>query len=576
MKRIRMILAGGLLAMTMLGLTACGGREEQGSVVQEGPTSEEQKMKESVNKEAETVDQETAGQESSDQETADSETAEPEETKAAGPAAALLGNIDIGWNLGNTLDSYSGTELGKNEGLSSETSWRNPKATQEMIDLVKDSGFNAVRVPVTWYNHMDSDYVIDEEWMDRVQEVVDYVMNDDMYCIINVHHDTGSSGWLRASDTNLEKNKAMFTAIWEQVSARFADYDERLLFEGFNEILNDTNEWYSPDSRAVEVVNELNQLFVDTVRASGGNNGERILIVNTYCAGGNSQVTKGFVLPTDSAEESLVVEAHIYQPYNFTAEEFPEAVTWKKDSLDSYLKNMYVSFMQKGIPVIIGEFGCADKDNDGERQAWAKYYVETCRNYGIKCFWWDNGTAFKLFNRKNLKIAEANLLGTIVAAAKGEEYIAQETEEEDSEDNMCADVDKWTGWANSGAKATITYLSDGVSIEVTDSGDEEWYIQGAYLSLTLEKGVSYEISFDYSATTNISLPFHFQQNYNPYGVYASGSVDYTTETQHYTSKFTMNEETDKNVALVFNCGKRKNKVPFTVTVTNLKVIKIEE
>ncbi|MDE5892556.1 MAG: glycoside hydrolase family 5 protein, partial [Acetatifactor sp.] len=347
------------------------------------------------------------------------EAAEPETTAAAGPASAFVEDIVFGWNLGNSLDSYSGTELGKNEGLSSETAWGNPKTTQEMIDLVRDSGVNAVRVPVTWYNHMDSNYVIDEEWMDRVQEVVDYVIHDDLYCIINVHHDTGANGWLRASDTNLEENKAMFAAIWEQVSARFADYDEHLIFEGFNEILNDTNEWVNPDNRAVEIVNELNQLFVDTVRTSGGNNAERVLIVNTYCAGGNSQVTMGFVLPTDSAENSLVVEAHIYQPYNFTAEEFPEVTIWSKDSINSYLRNMYTSFVQKGIPVIVGEFGCADKGNDEARLSWAKYYMETCRGYGIKCFWWDNGTAYKIFSRRNLNISEANLLGTMIAAARG-------------------------------------------------------------------------------------------------------------------------------------------------------------
>ncbi|MDE5588391.1 MAG: cellulase family glycosylhydrolase [Acetatifactor sp.] len=565
----RAIITGCLLTMTIFGLAACTGAEGQEStptpeIVQTEPTSEELSADMNESEEAETAEPETT------------ETVDPEIIVAAGPAANLVEDIVLGWNLGNTLDSCSGAEPGKNEGLSSETAWGNPRATQEMIDLVKDNGINAVRVPVTWYNHMDSDYVIDEEWMDRVQEVVDYVINDDMYCIINVHHDTGANGWLRASDTNLEENKAMFAAIWEQVSARFAGYNEHLLFEGFNEILNDTNEWVNPDSRAVEIVNELNQLFVDTVRASGGNNGERILIVNTYCAGGNSQVTKDFVLPADSAENSLVVEAHIYQPYKFTAEEYPETVMWNKESVDGYLKNMYVSFVQKGIPVIIGEFGCADKDNDGARQAWAKYYVETCTDYGIKCFWWDNGSAYRLFNRRNLKISEVNLLGTMVAAAKGEEYVPRPEEEEAPDDNMCADVDKWTGWVNSGAKATITYLQDGVSIEVTESGDEEWYIQGTYAGLALEKGVSYEISFDYSATTDITLPFHFQQNYEPYGVYASGSADYTTETQHYSDMFTMTEDTDKNVALVFNCGKREENVPYTMTVTNLRIVKIDE
>ncbi|MDE5950836.1 MAG: glycoside hydrolase family 5 protein, partial [Acetatifactor sp.] len=319
----------------MFGLTACASAEGQEpvptpapEVVQTEPTSEEPSA--DVNESEET------------------ETADPDTTAAAGPATALVEDIVFGWNLGNSLDSYSGTELGKNEGLSSETAWSNPKTTQELIDLVRDSGVNAIRVPVTWYNHMGSDYVIDEEWMDRVQEVVDYVINDDLYCIINVHHDTGANGWLRASDTNLEENKAMFAAIWEQVSARFADYDEHLIFEGFNEILNDVNEWVNPDSRAVEIVNELNQLFVDTVRGSGGNNAGRVLVVNTYCAGGNSQVTRGFVLPSDSTENSLVVEAHIYQPYYFTAEEFPEVTTWSKDTINSYLRNMYTSFVQKG------------------------------------------------------------------------------------------------------------------------------------------------------------------------------------------------------------------------------------
>ena len=175
-----------------------------------------------------------------------------------------------------------------------------------------------------------------------------------------------------------------------------------------------------------------------------------------------------------------------------------------------------------------------------------------------------------------MKILEADLLGTMIAAARGEEYVAQTAEEQDSDSNLCADMDNWSGWVNSGAKAEMTYLPDGLSIEVTESGDEEWYIQGSYVGLTLEQGASYEISFDYSATTDITLPYHFQQNYTPYGVYASGSADYTQETQHYSDVFTMTEEADKNVALVFNCGKREENVPYTMTVTNLRIVRIDE
>lgn len=157
------------------------------------------------------------------------QTASADFEKTASETTAELG---FGWNLGNSLDSYSGTTVGSNIGsLSSETAWGNPKATKELIDLVKDSGVETVRVPVTWYEHMDPNtYEIDAGWMARVEEVVDYVLDDGMYCIINVHHDTGEKGWLKANSTNLEQKKEMFTAIWEQVSENFVDYGDKLLF----------------------------------------------------------------------------------------------------------------------------------------------------------------------------------------------------------------------------------------------------------------------------------------------------------------------------------------------------------
>lgn len=570
MKKKTYLSALGIAAAFLLGVSACGNSG------QPPVTSPEAGVE---NEESDSTEE---GQETDQTDGEGTETAAPEETpetqtvELTGPAAELLDQIVIGWNLGNTLDANGASGSGAKEGLESETSWGNPKTTQELIDLVRDSGFNAVRVPVTWYNHMDENNRIDDQWMDRVQEVVDYVIDDGMYCILNVHHDTGTDGWLRASDTNLEENKAKYAAIWEQISARFADYDEHLLFESFNEILNDNNEWVNPDQRAVEVTNELNQLFVDTVRPSGGNNGTRVLVVNTYCAGANSQVTKDFVLPTDTVENSLIVEAHVYQPFNFTAEEYPTAVTWNGTSIDSYLGNMYTSFTQKGIPVLIGEFGCVDKDNIDQRISWAKYYLSVCEKYGFKCFWWDNGSAYKLINRRVNQVAQKNLLGVLVAAAKGEEYVMQEEDTEEDDGNLCANLDNWTGWVNSAAKATITYLPDGVSVEVTDGGGEEWYIQPSYSNLTLEKGVTYELSFDYTATTNVTIVHNFQQNYDPYEVYASGSAHYSQETQHYTTTFTMSEDTDNNVALVFNCGKHEKEVPYTMTVTNLSLIKVEQ
>ena len=166
-------------------------------------------------------------------------------------AAEVVEDMGFGWNLGNSLDSYSGTTFGC-QGVSSETCWGNPKTTQTLIDSVKESGVRTIRVPVTWYNHMDPDtYEIDDEWMDRVEEVVGYVLNDDdTYCILNVHHDTGENGWLKANSTDLETKEEIFEKLWAQIAERFSSYGDKLMFEGFNEILDDSeNQWYSPAKR---------------------------------------------------------------------------------------------------------------------------------------------------------------------------------------------------------------------------------------------------------------------------------------------------------------------------------------
>ncbi len=281
-------------------------------------------------------------------------------------AEEIVADMGFGWNLGNSLDSYSGTVVGANIGsTSSETAWGNPATTKEMIDMVKESGVETVRVPVTWYEHMNPNtYKIDEVYMNRVEEVVDYVLDDGMYCILNVHHDTGEKGWLKANSTNLEKKKEMFTAIWEQVSVNFADYGDKLLFEGYNEILDESsNQWYNPSSEACPISNELNQMFVDIVRKSGGNNDKRNLICNTYCAGANSEITRQFVLPKDTVSDRLIVETHIYQPFQFTSEAYPDITTWEPTYLDQYINNIYNQFVKNGTPVIIGEFGCANKGN---------------------------------------------------------------------------------------------------------------------------------------------------------------------------------------------------------------------
>lgn len=551
-----------LVAISLIvgSMTGCGSETD----VDNQTSGSEQEM---LNETAERPEESTEAEEES--------TDVPEEELHHPTAQEIVDDIVLGWNLGNALDSNSGNS----EGLESEISWGNPYTTKEMIDMVKDTGINAVRVPVTWYNHMDPEtYEIDAAWMDRVEEIVNYVLDDDLYCIVNVHHDTGEKGWLRASTINLEESKKKFAAIWEQISERFGDYGDKLLFEGFNELLDDQNNWYSPGVGAVEVANELNQLFVDTVRASGQNNGTRCLIVNTYCAGANWEVTHGFVLPTDSISSKLIVEAHVYQPYYFTS---GTAATWASDkgSLDSYLKNMDTTFVQKGVPVIIGEFGCVSSRSDVERQTWLQYYVDTCYNYGMKCFWWDNGTEYKIFNRKTMKIAEPELLDIMLTEAKGGTYVVDiETLSQEPEGpvNLCANDDNWSSFFNTanGAAATINYVENGVQLVVENTGVNTWDLQISYTKLTLEQDAGYKISFDYSGSPQQSMSFHVMQNYGDYKTYSSADLKYIEETQHYEGEFLMTEATDADARITFDCGASKLDGSYVITIENLVLTKI--
>lgn len=546
-------------------------------------------------------------------------------------AQETVDDMTFGWNLGNTFDCYSGTAFGAGS-LATENSWGNPTTTKEMINMVKDTGIDTIRVPVTWYNHMDPNtYKIDDAWMNRVEEVVNYVLDEDTYCIINVHHDTGENGWLRASTNNLEKNEEIFTAIWKQISERFADYGDHLLFEGFNELLNDSNEWVNPDSTAVDVTNELNQIFVDTVRKSGGNNDKRNLICMTYCAGGNSAVTQNFKLPNDTADNRLIVEAHVYQPFYFTSESAPNVTTWDSVELDKYLGNMYNQFVKNGIPVIIGEFGCVDKGNADQRLSWAQYYVESCHNYGMPCIWWDNGNEYKLFNRRTLKITEPELLNTMLAEAMGQKYTPDTTVKGDvngdgvcnisdavvlqrwllavpdvelanwkaadlcederidvfdlcllkrkltEKENLCANEDNWNSWIDTtnGAEGEMLYTENGIVMNIVNGGLNDWDAQASYQNLTFEQGATYQISFDYKSSVPQTLSFHAMQNYGDYKPYYSASLDYSTEAQHFEDTFTMKSATDKKCEITFNFG-GSIIAGSKIDIANLRLVKISE
>ncbi len=325
-------------------------------------------------------------------------------------ALSFVHDMKIGWNLGNTFDAS--TDTNKEDEMSYETLWCGVPTTKEMIDTLKEAGFNTVRIPVSWHNHVseDGNYTISDAWMNRVQEVVDYVIDNDMYVIINIHHDNSTS-YMYPSPEYLEQSKAYVKAIWTQVAERFADYDEHLLMESLNEPrLVDTNyEWWLDMSSqdcvdAVQCVNELNQVFVDTVRALGGNNADRYLLVPGYDASLQGATNQYFTLPNDieGNENKILVEVHAYTPYAFALQAPSEAGStdqWSLDSssstseIDSLMDSLYNKYTKNGIGVVIDEFAARDKGNNTQaRVDFATYYIAAARARGITCCWWDNNS----------------------------------------------------------------------------------------------------------------------------------------------------------------------------------------
>ncbi|MGN0254835.1 MAG: glycoside hydrolase family 5 protein [Chordicoccus sp.] len=303
-------------------------------------------------------------------------------------AAEVQTGMKIGWNLGNDLDCIDNQKSG--DAAHYESLWGNQPVTLSSIEAIKDEGFGAVRVPVTWADHIGDDGTIDAEWMSRVREVVDYVIDSGMYCILDAHHDTGENARINADSASLDDNKKKLTSLWTQIADEFRDYDSHLVFEGFNEILDSGNHWTDPDSSCYDAVNELNQAFVDAVRKTGGNNAERVLLCDAYASGFNADILGNFKLPDDSAKNRLMVDIHYYGT--------------DTSEMKSVAKRIDKLFTKKKVPVIIGECGMkntAGSSNTDERVAYIKALVDTMKKSGAICFWWDDGGSFSSSDEVN-------------------------------------------------------------------------------------------------------------------------------------------------------------------------------
>ncbi len=333
-------------------------------------------------------------------------------------AKELVAEMTAGWNLGNTLEATSGA------GLSSETSWGNPMVTKEQIDAVCEKGFDSIRIPVTWGNHVSEapDYTIDPEWMDRVEEVVNYALDDGMYVLIDSHHE---EFWRIPDEEHIEAVDAENIAIWKQVAERFKNYGDHLVFEGLNEprVKGSEGEWTGGTHEERLIVNRLNKSFVDTVRATGDNNAQRLLLVTTYAGANLPEVISDLDIPED---EHIGVAIHAYEPYAFT---FASGEDWELFKWDGshngdiikLMSRLDLTFLSKDIPVLLTEYGAVNKnENTDEVVKWAESYVSAATKRGIPCFWWDNGIydqqgeKFAIFDRRNLSWYREEVVDTII------------------------------------------------------------------------------------------------------------------------------------------------------------------
>lgn len=355
----------------------------------------------------------------------------PDESDMPADARHIAADIVAGWNLGNTLEAPGG-----------ETAWGNPVVTQSQIDLVKQLGFNAVRIPCNWSEYLidEENLVIDPAWLARVKEVVDYVRTAGMYAVLNIHWD---GGWIKTDCTKAEEESInrKQDLLWTQIANYFRDYDGHLLFAGCNEPV-------AENETQMTILKRYEQTFIDAVRDTGGRNYYRTLVVQ----GPNTDIEKTEQLfgdmPTDVVPDRLMVEVHYYTPWNFCGlvedadwgkafyfwgqghhvEGSDRNATWgEEDALVDFFGRMKALFADKGIPVVLGEYGAIrrfDLDEsilDAHLQS--RGYFNECvtreaKKHGMVPFYWDDGGYFQAIDRKNNAVADWYLINGIIKGAR--------------------------------------------------------------------------------------------------------------------------------------------------------------
>jgi endoglucanase len=334
----------------------------------------------------------------------------------------LTADMGTGWNLGNTLEAIGG-----------ETAWGNPMAGRQLIDGVKAAGFNTIRIPVSWSNFSDAtNFTISTAWINRVQEVVDYAIANNMYVILNEHWD---NGWMQPTYAQQVYVNNRLGIMWKQIATRFRDYDHHLIFAGTNEVMV-TNDYGTPTKEYYTVQNSFNQTFVTAVRTTGGRNAYRYLAVQGF----NTNIDHAInfaVMPQDPTASRLLMEVHFYDPFNFTLSDAntitqwgsittdpSRAESWANEAyVDNQFQRMKANFIDKGIGVILGEYGAISRTDVAGHEAfrlyWTDYVSTSARSHGLVPVWWDaglpeNNHSMGVFNRSTGQVAHQDLLNAIL------------------------------------------------------------------------------------------------------------------------------------------------------------------
>jgi endoglucanase len=349
-------------------------------------------------------------------------------------ATAITQAMSPGWNLGNSLEAIGSGA--KPVASSQETVWGNPAVTQALMDAVRAAGFKSVRIPVAWNQYADGGNTISPFWLNRVAEVVTYARNSGLYAVVNIHWD---GGWMQPTFAAQGAANAKLTSFWTQIANRLKDFDDHLLFAGTNEVMV-TDVYTAPTAENCAVQNGFNQAFVNAVRATGGNNAGRHLVVQGYNTNIDFTIACNATMPTDTAASRLMMEVHYYDPYNFTLNTssgiwqwgsiatIPSATeTWANEAYaDAQFQKMKAAFVDRGVPVILGEYAASlrtEHDPSGTyRNYWNRYVTRSAYQRGLIPIYWDNGYTTNhqsgLFNRAAATQGFPDTIGEIVNAAR--------------------------------------------------------------------------------------------------------------------------------------------------------------